>query len=434
MADFNINIRTLADLTGIQLTQQQLDALQRAAAAGNKDAIAALKKLSAAQKEAATVAREAQQEFNYGIRAAGAYGLLIGGVVAKAINDFATAQNKVTKELDEQGRALVKNVQEWNKLAQASTSMEQLASVGEKASGQIEQLTNKFNEANSEVLTLGQSVQDLIEKFVTWTPFQPGSNQALLDERIKGLMTNLAEAQQNAARVVKRGLDEQRDIHLDIDSVIKRETDHLHEQEELLKNLDPKTQLQSWVAVEQTIERIKKKLAELSAIEAARNKTIEEKTKSVQQAGAKASESEKKAAALQGKPGGEEAAQQAAQDRAEAQRQEAELREQKRAAARKESDFAEVKKYGRVLDPQERAQETIKEREELGQKAGEAQEKERQKALEDQMQQQLRGITPEQQRNEREALGVKPPAEKDTSQGIIRAIDKLNEKFDRYWQ
>ncbi len=50
--DFNINIRTLADLTGIKLTQQGLDALQSAAKQGNIASIDALKQLSAAQKEA----------------------------------------------------------------------------------------------------------------------------------------------------------------------------------------------------------------------------------------------------------------------------------------------------------------------------------------------------------------------------------------------
>jgi hypothetical protein len=50
--DFNINIRTLADLTGIKITEQQLRALQHAAIDGNKQAIGALKQLSDAQKEA----------------------------------------------------------------------------------------------------------------------------------------------------------------------------------------------------------------------------------------------------------------------------------------------------------------------------------------------------------------------------------------------
>lgn len=50
--DFQINIKTLADLTGIKLTQAQLEALQTAAKQGNAQAIDALKKLSNAQKEA----------------------------------------------------------------------------------------------------------------------------------------------------------------------------------------------------------------------------------------------------------------------------------------------------------------------------------------------------------------------------------------------
>ncbi len=50
--DFNINIRTLADLTGIKLTEQQLKALQHAAIDGNKEAISTLKQLSDAQKQA----------------------------------------------------------------------------------------------------------------------------------------------------------------------------------------------------------------------------------------------------------------------------------------------------------------------------------------------------------------------------------------------
>ncbi len=54
--DFNINIRTLADLTGIKLTQEGLVALQNAAKQGNVEAINALKNVAAAQKEAQAAA------------------------------------------------------------------------------------------------------------------------------------------------------------------------------------------------------------------------------------------------------------------------------------------------------------------------------------------------------------------------------------------
>jgi hypothetical protein len=50
--DFDINIRTLADTTGIKLTQAQLEALQNAAKEGNIRAITAMKQLTDAQAEA----------------------------------------------------------------------------------------------------------------------------------------------------------------------------------------------------------------------------------------------------------------------------------------------------------------------------------------------------------------------------------------------
>lgn len=50
--DFNITIRTIADTTGIQLTRQQLTALQTAARQGNAEAIAALNKLKSAASDA----------------------------------------------------------------------------------------------------------------------------------------------------------------------------------------------------------------------------------------------------------------------------------------------------------------------------------------------------------------------------------------------
>lgn len=50
--DFRINIRTIADTTGIQLTRQQLTALQTAARQGNAEAISALNKLKGAASDA----------------------------------------------------------------------------------------------------------------------------------------------------------------------------------------------------------------------------------------------------------------------------------------------------------------------------------------------------------------------------------------------
>ncbi len=269
--DFKINIVTIADTTGIKLTQQQLEALQTAAANGNKQAIDALKKVELAQRGAEQAAKDQAQAQYQGLRSTAYYGLIIGGVVAKAIGDIAREQDSVTKELDKQGAALVKNVQLWQKLAESAKGPADIAGVGEKALAQIDQIQDKFKDANNEVLTLGQTMIDtLVAGFKNaftfgGNPNAKGPFAALQDEKLKGLMQDLASAQQNAAETVKRGLDQQRDTHEDIDSVIKRETDHLSQQQNLLRNLDPRTQLQSWVAVEQTVERLTKKIAELNA-------------------------------------------------------------------------------------------------------------------------------------------------------------------------
>src|SRR5215469_14799483 len=163
--DFKINIVTLADLTGIKLTQQGMDAIYAAAAAGNKDAIAALDKLQKAYKDAQSAQQKQDEEFAKGIRSATGYGFLLGGAVAAAINNIANEQNKVTKELDKQFESLVRNVQEWNKLAQVATTPQQLATIGEKAVSEIDKLRAAFNAANTDELSTTQKILDSIVHF-----------------------------------------------------------------------------------------------------------------------------------------------------------------------------------------------------------------------------------------------------------------------------
>lgn len=84
--DFTINIKTLADLTGIKLTQQELNALQTAAKQGNQQAIGALKQLADAQKQAAGAASGLGLGSFTGI---GAIVTLLTGAISKwkAFND-----------------------------------------------------------------------------------------------------------------------------------------------------------------------------------------------------------------------------------------------------------------------------------------------------------------------------------------------------------
>jgi len=270
--DFKINIVTLADLTGIKLTEEQLNALQTAAAAGNKDAIAALKKLTDAQKEAAAAANQAERDFTYGIRAAAGYGFVVGGAVAAAIRQVTNEQNRVTKELDKQFDSLVRNVQEWNKLAQVATTPEQLASVGEKAVAQIDQIRSKFRETNQEELTFSQNFIDTIVKGFKnaftfgGDPNAKGPFQKQQEEFVRGLALAQEIAQERIRDITRTGLKEQQDAHENISEAILKETNNLEHQKVLLANLDVNTQTESWIAQEKVVERITQRLNELLKI------------------------------------------------------------------------------------------------------------------------------------------------------------------------
>ena len=267
--DLQINIRTIADTTGIILTQQQLDALQAAAASGNKDAIAALKKLTDAQKEATAAAREADREFVQGIRAAAGYGLLLGGTVAKAINDVANAQNKATKEIDKQFDSLVRNVQQWDKLAKAAGSTSELAGVGEKALSQIDQIRDKFRDVNQESNTLYQDIIDnAVKTFDFLTGGDPnkakGPYEGIRDTQLQTLQITEQIARTQAGAAIERAREEharfERLKSSGLDEAVKKTTDHLKEAKLVLDSLNPRENLESWVAQERIVERITKEL------------------------------------------------------------------------------------------------------------------------------------------------------------------------------
>src|SRR5215472_12458927 len=226
--DFKINIVTLADLTGIKLTQEGMDAIYSAAAAGNQEAIDALKKLEGAYKSAQRAAEEENREFIAGIRAAAGYGLLIGGSVAAAINKFAAEENKVTDELNKQSESLVKNVQEWNKLAQVATTPEQLATIGEKAVSEIDKLRAAFNEANTDELSTTQKILDSIVHFFSG-PIAAGGGkvkgafESLQEELLRGLLQAQDIARERLKDITRTGLKEQQEAHESIAAAIIKE-------------------------------------------------------------------------------------------------------------------------------------------------------------------------------------------------------------------
>src|SRR5215471_14155174 len=267
--DFRINIVTLADLTGIKLTQAELDALQKAAAEGNQDAIDALKKLRDAQKDAEEQQKKSNQEFVSGIRQASAYGFILGGAVAKAINDVANAENKATKEIDKQFESLVKNVQEWNKLAQVATTPEQLASIGEKAIDQIEQIQSKINEANQDNRTLFEKMIDTtvsgFKNAFTFggDPNAKGPIESINEELVKSLQLTRQIAEEHLKDVTRTGLKEQQSAYENLNAEILRETEELEKQKTLLRNLNVNENTGSWIAQEKVVERLTARLKEL---------------------------------------------------------------------------------------------------------------------------------------------------------------------------
>jgi DNA polymerase III delta prime subunit len=95
--DFNITIRTIADTTGIKLTQQGLQAIQAAAKQGNIEAINALKQLSDAQKQ---VQGSATTGFTGGAVGVGTIVTLLGFAI-RQVKAFEDEQDKIIQKMEE---------------------------------------------------------------------------------------------------------------------------------------------------------------------------------------------------------------------------------------------------------------------------------------------------------------------------------------------
>ncbi len=451
--DFNIKVITTADTSGIRQTEAELQRLSRLETfmkekAAREAAALETERAKASKQKPPPVSEEFLPVDTSGLTRLTQGLTVVTALILNAVRTGIKEQSALNLELEKTTERVSKLTQTWSEQANVAQSQDDISKIVQRALPEIDALTSKIVGANKAAVSFSEggveavaSLLNVLSQFAgAGSPFDNKQFTAGV-EQVNKFFRVLQQRQVEAAGdAVEMGRALEKSLNADkfrnTADVIAETTSSISEMKELMLGLNVHTAegLKLWNDYRKQVEASEARLAALINLEKLHKKEIEDKEKAAKKSGETAASLEKKAAALQGQPGGEEAAQQAAAARAEAQRQEAELREQKRAEARKRSDFDEVRKYGRVLDPQERAQETIKEREELGQQAGQKQEEERQKAFEDQMQQQLRGITPEQQRNEREALGVKPTDQRDTSQGIIQAIEKLNEKFDRYWQ
>lgn len=184
--DFKINIRTLADLTGIKLTRQELSALQTAAAQGNQKAIAALKQLSAAQKEASV-------GFTGSAIGVGTIISLVTGAISKwqAFND---EQDKMVEKMiiaQEKSRALGLEVVE---LMEEMKSLERIET--EPLEQSFTRLTQKVTRLKSEMqLAFETGRYEDVKKLAT----QLGVVESQVDRVTAAIQRQTQETERNAA-------------------------------------------------------------------------------------------------------------------------------------------------------------------------------------------------------------------------------------------
>ncbi len=202
--DFKINIVTLADLTGIRLTQQQLDALQTAAKKGNQEAIGALRQLAAAQKQAQSA------------MTAGFTGSAIG--IGTIVSLLTGAISKWKAFNDEQDRMVEKMIQAQEKTRALGESIigiqDEMISLRRTATEPLEDSLTRLQH-DLAVLKTEQSLLNLPSQGDEWkrlngeiskTEGQINRVTSAL-ERQKDQSDKAAEAADKAAR--KRGQDEQ---------------------------------------------------------------------------------------------------------------------------------------------------------------------------------------------------------------------------------
>ncbi len=160
-----------------------------------------------------------------------------------------------------------------------------------------------------------------------------------------------------------------------------------------------------------TLNLYKRLLAAQIDVEVAARKKAKEDEKTLDAAKKTTAELEKQNALLKAAPQTseqkkaqeiQESDQAVANARAEQQRIEDQQAEEKRAAAQKKSDEGEVQRFGRVLSPQERQQIRNEDEGAARQKKFEDDSEQRRQDLRDRMEEQLRGISPEQLKNERD--------------------------------
>ncbi len=163
--DFNINIRTIADTTGIKLTQQGLDSLKIAALQGNKEAIAALTQLTNAQKGVASAGSGNAAELGRLIGQFTGVGIA-GGLLAfvSGLKQASAEIAKVAGELDKQGEQLLRHAQLQEEAARHAHDQSDILKISDATLKDIEGAQKKANELAGEEVGFWASISDYLQK------------------------------------------------------------------------------------------------------------------------------------------------------------------------------------------------------------------------------------------------------------------------------
>jgi hypothetical protein len=192
--DFNINIRTLADTTGIKLTQAQLEALQDSAAAGNQKAAQALKQLADAQKQA--------QETSV----AGLSGTAIGvGTIVSLVTGAISKWKAFNDEQDRMVDGMIKAEEKARALGESILAIQDAARSAARVD--TEPLEQSFARLTHEVAVLKteQGLLNLPEQGEEWKKYNKeiSETEALLHKVTAAMQKQKAEADRDKEKAAK---------------------------------------------------------------------------------------------------------------------------------------------------------------------------------------------------------------------------------------
>ncbi len=265
--DFNINIRTIADTTGIKLTQQGLDALKVAAIQGNQQAIASLQQLTAAQKQVAGAGAGNAAELG---RLVGTFtGVGIAGGILSLISGLKQASAEIIKiadELDKQGAELVKHAQLQGEAARHAKDQSDILKISDATLKDIESSQKKANELAGQEVGFWASISDYLQKqlLARQRASQMGDYEAAQQKNQETAIEQLLAARQQGMREVlaaEKAINQTTEEHL---ATLNREI----EAEEKRKataaaNTDPG----GYVKAANNLARLKKEFEDFIALE-----------------------------------------------------------------------------------------------------------------------------------------------------------------------